>query len=75
MMNHISTQAFDFSMRAKIMKLMDALICINKGNKILIHEAYLLMNIKKQSLTNILLSLKPSDHHDLLVYIPEKRKF
>lgn len=75
MISQIGTQSFDFSMRAKIMKLMDALICLNHGEKILMHEAYLLNNIQKKTLDNVMLSFKPSDHHDLLVYMPQKQKY
>ena len=75
LIHHIGAHTFDFAMRGKIMKLMEALICLSQGEKILLHEAYLLISMEKQKLNNVLLSLKPSDHHDLLNYLPQKQKF
>ena len=54
------------------MRLLEALIGIKQGDKIQLHEAYLLNSLKERKLDNVLLSLKPSDHHDLLIYVVNK---
>ena len=57
------------------MRLLEALIGIKQGDKIQLHEAYLLNSLKERKLDNVLLSLKPSDHHDLLIYVDQKQKY